>query len=195
MSPRMSWGLRAAWLAVSDTATRLRLLWLGFGHCLALMEVSIGGAYLLAGQRATTTSKPYTVFAHVFPGGLRLHGLILLALGMTMTACLGVMIIGHREPVRITRRVMLASGTYLLWTAALFAAAPIVPGGKLSFPAVVIWMTFGCLSLLMSIWLPPAPMHRDETELVKVALRMGVAPELARRVAMTFFHGGQHGER
>lgn len=194
MNPGMKWRLHLAWLSVADASLRARFLWVGMAWILTGVQLALGGAYLLVGQRAIASASSFAVFAHVLPAGVRFHGLLLMILGMSMAACLGALKFTRMDHQRLLRTTLLASAAYNLWTVVLFACAPLVPNGTFSYTSVVVWSALTGVAALLFLLPAPAKDHEDETEMVRIAIHQGVDPATAASLARSYFHGGSDGD-
>lgn len=128
------------------------MLWLGVCVVLAAVFTSLGLAYLLEGIRVAASSKPYRLLL-VVPGGMRLHGLAMLSLGLGVFY--GLLAPAYGRPVLHwwLRRALLGVFAYSLFLVWEFAVSGLWTGAW-SVAGVVWWSASAVLSVLL-VKLPP----------------------------------------
>lgn len=139
-------------LSVQDSARGHRTLWAGVCAVLAAVFAVLGVFYLLDGITVAASSKPYRVLLAV-PFGMRLHGLIMLALGCCLIYGLLAPLYGRPMLRWWLRRSLLAVFAYSLFLVCEFASSGLLTGAW-AVAGVVWWSASAVLSVLL-VKLPP----------------------------------------
>lgn len=188
-----SW-LRAGTRVVRDPLRWSRFRWLACSWIWAVGTLLMGGALLVAGPAILVAEGPFVIYAKVLGDqGIRLDGLVLVLLGLTLVIGLSQPLFGHAEPRQLLLRTHKALGYYYLWCVTLFALAPLAPGGSFSYLAVVIWTMLGSIPIVLSFAPPPHLVPRVETELLRALIEEDVPVGVAARIAGRIY-GGPHEE-
>lgn len=166
-----------------------RLRWLALGWVIMFICVALGGGYILKSNSIILAKPAVAAFAGL-PGGIRLHGALLLTLGLVLGAGLLQPVFGHPEPRRYLQIALFFTAGYWFWTATLYALAPAVKGGEFSYTSLIVWLALTALPVILSLAPPPELIVRDETTLIRTAMRVGCSPVQASALANAYFHGG-----
>jgi hypothetical protein len=150
----------------------------------------LGGAFAVLGQHVVVAKGAFAIYGRFFPGNLHTHGVIMLTLGVLLCYGLSVTMSGIKPPRVWLRRVLVITGGYYAWSAMMLACAPLVEGGSFSFVGLIMWLAFAALPFVLLVGPPPAQASRRESELIRAAITVGVAPEQAKRLAHRFLHDG-----
>jgi hypothetical protein len=182
--------IRRGWRIVRDPLKRSRARWFTLAWIIALGTTLMGGGFAIGGSRIVVARGAFALYARIPGGGLHLHGAIMLVLGLLTCIGIGPTWFGHAEPRRFLRRVLLATACYYGWSTLLLMFAPIVQDGAFSYVGVITWMTLTSLPCILLIGPPPALLPRDETDLIRAAVEVGIEPEKVRALARAFYGGG-----
>jgi hypothetical protein len=184
----MAFFVRRGVAAARDPARWSRFRWLASVWILGLGSTVIGAGFLVAGDHILVASGPWAAYAAI-PGGLRLHGVLMLTGGLPLLLGLGVPLAGYPEPRTAMRRALAFSAFYWLWTAAMVAFAGLVPKGAFSLVGFILVLMVAGWFALMALSSPPELVSKAETALYRAVLDSGCTPEQAQRV-VDFYLGG-----
>lgn len=139
-------------LSVQDSARGHRNLWTGVCAVLAGVFGLLGAFYLSGGIVVAASSKPYRVLLAI-PGGMRVHGLVMLSLGVCLACGLVAPLYGRPVVRWWLRRTLLAAFAYSLWLVCEFTSSGLLTGAW-AVAGVVWWSASAILSVLL-VKLPP----------------------------------------
>lgn len=180
--------LRSGARALMDRRKWSRFRWTGTLWVTAVGTVILGSGFTIAGGKIVDAAGIWAMYARV-PGGLHLHGVLMLAIGVPMLACLGVSAAGYPEPKRALHRLCRAAAYYYLWSAVLLAMADLLPDGEFSFVGVVTWSMIALWLGLLSVSDPPLRVSKVEMDVLRAALDVGVSPVQAHALAVRMTGG------
>lgn len=171
-----------------DPLLRARRALVALHYVLAAMMATLGMLYLGGGSKLVVASRAFVIFVHFVPGGLRGHGVVLVALAVALLAAMRLPR-HERVHVRLVRYALSASAVYFLWTASAFLLAPYA-GGDRSWSGVVIYTGFALLALILQVWPPPARAGGEDMRLLAAALQVRIEEGKARALVDFYLHGG-----
>lgn len=107
----------------TDQYARSLALWHVFFFVPVVVFVPIGGGFAFQGK-ASYSQEPYRFFLDYFPHSLRVHGWILLALGMWLFAAQAVLVFGNVMRGWLLARIgLIGAGVYSTWSFIAFLGA------------------------------------------------------------------------
>jgi len=186
----MGYRLRRLSVVRSDPAKWSRFRWVASVWILASATLLIGGGFLLAGSHLLLAQGPWAGYAAV-PGGLRIHGFLMVAGGGPLVLGNALPLFGYPEPRKVMKPALRFCAGYWLWMAIMLAFAPAIPNGSFSYVGFVLVLAVALWFALISFSSPPELVSKVETALYRAALDAGCAPRQAHQVVDNYLGGSR----